>query len=114
MLAIRDLVAAANAGVDNFQLGSLAGNERAALQAALTAGTVSQARIDDAARRILLGMIQSGAFDAGNPTAKPVASTAKNRTLATSISAQASVLLRNRGRVLPLDSGDRRDRGDRL
>ncbi len=107
-LAIRDLVAAANAGVDNFQLGSLAGNERAGLETALTAGTVSQARIDDAARRILLGMIQTGAFDAGNPTAKPVASTAKNRALATSISAQASVLLRNRGRVLPLDSGDRR------
>ena len=115
-LAIRDVVAAANAGVDNFQLGSLLGAagggtggtaERAALKAAVAAGTVSQARIDDAARRILIGMIQAGVLDAPTPVAKPVASTPANRALATDISAQASVLLRNRRHVLPLGRKDR-------
>ena len=115
-LAIRDVVAAANAGVDNFQLGSLLGAagggtggtaERAVLKAAVAAGTVSQARIDDAARRILIGMIQAGVLDAPTPVSKPVASTPANRALATDISAQASVLLQNRRHVLPLGGNDR-------
>ncbi len=107
LLAVRDVVAAFNAGVDNFQLGSLlsaAGGlgggggaaERAALQAALTAGTVSQSRLDDAARRIVLGMIRVGLLDRPAPAAQAVASTAAHRALATDISAESSVLLQNR------------------
>ncbi len=121
-LAIRDLLAAANAGVDNFQLGSLlsaasgvagAGGlpERAALKAALAVGTIPQARIDDATRRILIALIGVGVLDSPPGPAKDVVSTAADRALATSISARASVLLQNRrvrGRpVLPLTRADR-------
>jgi beta-glucosidase len=108
-LAVRDLVAAANAGVDQFQLGGL-GVSVAALQSAVADGKVSQARVDDAARRILVGMIRVGLLGAGAPTVKPVASTVAHRALATKISAEATVLLQNRrsggAPVLPLSAGD--------
>lgn len=127
VFAIRDLVAAANAGVDHFALrGFPPGGERAGLQAALGAGTVPQSRIDDAARRIVLGMAQVGLIDNPPGPAQQVASTPAHRALATEISAEASVLLQNRpvsggrwndghrssGRggspVLPLDRSDRK------
>ncbi len=126
-LAIRDLIAAANAGVDNFQLGSLVSAtsgiggsggkaERDALAAAVANGTVSQGRLDDAARRILIGMIKVGLLD--DPKYQTAASTPANRALATTISAQSSVLLRNEptpgpnagvmpAPVLPLGAEDR-------
>ena len=44
-LAVRDTAAGANAGVDNFQIGS-----PSALQAAVADGKIPQARIDDATR----------------------------------------------------------------
>ncbi len=122
-LAVRDVIAAANAGVDNFQLGSLlsaaggttvAGGgvaEAAALKTALANGAVPQSRVDDAARRILVGMIRVGLLAAGAPVSKPVASTAAHRALATKISTQATVLLQNRrvrgSSVLPFSKADR-------
>jgi beta-glucosidase len=102
ILAVRDTAAGANAGVDNFQIGSPSG-----LKAAVAAGTVPQSRIDDAARRILTGMIRVGILDAPAPVAQPEASSAAHRDLAATISAQASVLLQNRRGVLPLGRGDR-------
>ena len=46
-------------------------------------GKIPQARIDDAARRILIGMIGVGLLDAPAPVAHPVASTPAHRALAT-------------------------------
>lgn len=109
VFAVRDVAAAANAGVDNFQLQSFPpGGERGTLKS-----SVGQERIDDAARRILVGMTQTGVLDAGVPTEKPVASTSAHRALATQIAAEGSVLLKNAQvrkasrRVLPLTRSDR-------
>ena len=87
-LAIRDTAAGANAGVDNFQFGSLLARPLTAPPVA--DGKIPQARIDDAARRILIGMIGVGLLDAPAPVAQPVASTPAHRALATEISAQAT------------------------
>ncbi len=80
IVAVRDLIAAANAGVDNFQLGSLTsatggvGAQLAALKSAVAAGTVSRSRVDDAVRRILIAMIRVGLIDTSAPTVHAVAS----------------------------------------
>jgi beta-glucosidase len=114
-LAVRDVLAAAKAGVDNFQLGSLlsasagvsgggGGAETAALSAAVQAGTLSTARIDDAARRILIAMIRVGLIGRPRTALRAVVSTPAHRALATVISAQATVLLQNRRGVLSLTS----------
>jgi beta-glucosidase len=101
-LAVRNTPAGFAAGVDNFQIGS-----PAAFRAAAAAGQVSQARIDDATRSILLGMIRVGLLEHPVGAAQPVASTRRHRKLATKISAQASVLLQNRRDVLPLSGRTR-------
>ena len=113
VFAIRDVLAAANAGVDNFQLGAFPpGTERSMLASALASGDLSQARLDDAARRIVLAMAQVGLLDAPAPSEQAVASTRAHRKLATKVAAEATVLLKNKqggkgGRVLPLGRSDR-------
>lgn len=104
-LAIRNLLAAMRAGVDNLQLGSIpAGGltDTEALSDAVHAGTLSQARIDDAVRRILIAMFRVGLFGHPQPKLTAVVSTPAHRALATAISAQGTVLLRNSRGVLPL------------
>ena len=113
VFAIRDVLAAANAGLDNFQLGAFPpGNERSTLASALASGDLSQSRLDDAARRIVLAMAQVGLLDAPAPSEQAVASTSAHRKLATTVAAEASVLLKNKragkgGRVLPIGPSDR-------
>ncbi len=107
LLAVRDEVAAANAGVDNFQLGSLAtavgGSELPIITAAVSSGRISPSRLDAMAMHVLESMFAVGLFDhprhgsAGAPATSP-----SHRALATRIAEQATVLLRNRGGVLPL------------
>ncbi len=112
-LAVRDVLAAITASVDNFQLGSLlsaaggagaagGGPERAAIANALAAGQLSAARIDDAARRILVAMLRVGVIGRPRRPVTAMASTPAHRALTTAISAQATVLLRNRDGGLPL------------
>ncbi len=106
-LAVRDDVAAVNAGVDNMQLGSIAtatgGNELTILTNAYDAGKISAARLGDATRRILTAMFEVGLFNhrpsggAGRDVSTPA-----HLALATRVAEEATVLLRNRGRVLPL------------
>lgn len=106
-LAVRGDVTAVNAGVDNMQLGSLAvatgANELTILTNAYNAGQLSPARLDDATRRILTAMFAVGLFDhpltggAGRNVSTPA-----HLRLATRVAEQATVLLRNRNRVLPL------------
>jgi beta-glucosidase len=112
-LAVRDVVAAAKAGVDNFLLGSIlsaaagvAGGggvaETVALGAAVRSGQLSPALIAAAARRILIAMFRVGLV--GHRPGKPKAfvSTPAHRALATAISAEGTVLLKNRHGILPI------------
>jgi beta-glucosidase len=106
-LAVRDDIVAANAGVDNFQLGSLATatgqNELSILTGAYDRGQLSAARLDEMTRRILTAMFAVGLFDhamSGGATSQ--VSTPAHLQLATRVAEQATVLLRNRNAVLPL------------
>ncbi len=108
LLAVRHEVAAANAGVDNFQLGSITtaaggGSELPILTGDVARGAISQARLNQMTLHILTAMFQVGLFDharTGGTSATPT--TAAHRRLATQVAEQATVLLRNRGGVLPL------------
>ena len=69
-------------------------------------GEVTQARVDDMARRVLTQMFAFGLFDnprTGNPAT--VVTNAANVTTARTIAAQGSVLLKNNGGLLPLNAG---------
>lgn len=107
VVAVRELVAAANAGVDNFMLGSLtsatggAGAQLAALKSAVAAGTVSQSRVDDAVRRILIAMVRVGLINTPAPKDHAVASSPAHLALAANLSAQGTVLLQNRPVSVP-------------
>jgi len=73
------------------------------IQNAITAGTITQATLDNMVYRILLGMFAGGLFDfpiTGN-IANNVTSAAHN-TLTRQIAAEATVLLQNKNNVLPL------------
>jgi beta-glucosidase len=98
-------VQAANAGLDQEQPGDQgpgSANFGERLLDAVAAGEVSQARLDDMARRILRPMVGLGLFDvrpdnAGFPLAE-------HRSLARRVASRGMVLLRNRGDALPLPS----------
>lgn len=96
VLAVRDTLAAANAGTDNFQLGGIGTSPELALQ------QVSSERLDDMVRRLLTAMFSVGLFDHpsdGNRDA--VVTTPEHRALAAEIAAAGSVLLKNEGDLLP-------------
>jgi len=112
-LAVRDVLAAAKAGVDNFQLGSIVSAaagvsggggvaETGVLRTAVQDGQLSMARVNDAARRILLAMFRVGLIGHARPAPKAVVSTPAHRALATAIATEGTVLLQNRHGVLPL------------
>ena len=111
-LAIRDVLAAARAGVNNFQLGSLASAAAGAsggqgvaetkiLSDAVANGTLPRSVIDADARDILIAMARVGLLDHPALSRQSSPSTAAHRALATTISTQATVLLKNRGGTLP-------------
>jgi len=95
-LAVRDTLAALNAGTDNFLLGGVGVPATSALQ------QVSAERLDDSVRRYLTAMFSVGLDrpSDGNPDA--VVTTPEHRALAAEIAAAGSVLLKNDGDVLPL------------
>lgn len=112
-LAVHDVPAAARAGVDNFQLGSLAsaaagaaGGQGAAetrlLRDAVANGSLPRRVIDTGARNILIAMGRVGLLGRPAPGRRESPGTAAHRALATAISTQATVLLKNRGVTLPL------------
>ena len=72
------------------------------LQQAVTAGRVPVSRLDDMVRRILVGMIETGAFD-DMSAAKPV-DPVKNARVAQRVAEAGTVLLRNEGPTLPLQT----------
>lgn len=96
-LAVRDTIAAIDAGTDNFALGGIGIPPATALQ------QVAAERLDDMAQRIVTAMFRVGLFDhpnAGTPDA--VVSTPEHETLARDIATQGTVLLKNDATVLPL------------
>lgn len=93
-----------NAGIDQF--GGV--DDPAPLMAAVNAGKISHARVDEAARRVLTLKFQLGLFD--NPYvdvdgAAKVVGNAATQAEADKAQRAAQVLLENRGGLLPLASG---------
>ncbi|HEY5107257.1 MAG TPA: glycoside hydrolase family 3 C-terminal domain-containing protein [Caulobacteraceae bacterium] len=74
------------------------------LVAAVRAGEVSQARIDDAARRIVRLIVRSGALDGGPRPAGELRSK-RHKEIAARAAEEAVVLLKNSGALLPFDAG---------
>jgi beta-glucosidase len=100
--AVRDGLAAANAGVDFPALpGDFTGGFRT--RDMFTSGQISAARLDDMVRRILFAIFDSGVFD--DPVTGPAqddVSTPAHKALATRISESGMVLLKNDRHALPL------------
>jgi len=76
--------------------------------AAVKAGTISRARLDDAVRRILRVKFRLGLFEAGKPSTRAVGGqfallgSAEHRDVARQAVRESLVLLKNAGGVLPL------------
>jgi beta-glucosidase len=98
-------VTAIDAGVDMimlpFDYKSFAGY----VTQALANGDLTQARIDDAARRILRAKFRAGLFDRWLPDASRLSrvGSEEHRALAREAVRKSMVLLKNAGRTLPLD-----------
>ena len=107
--ATHSTVASVDAGLDMNMPGGAFGTDYyspSALQAALTAGQITQAQIDNMVYRILRSMFAIGIFDRTYPT--PAAalntdvSTPADNQVALTASEQGTVLLKNDRGVLPL------------
>ncbi|MCF2127789.1 glycoside hydrolase family 3 C-terminal domain-containing protein [Strepomyces sp. STD 3.1] len=94
-----DQVAAARAGMDLAGLGP-GGVQIPA--GSLTGGAIPAARLDDAARRILVTMFANGLFDHPVPTPAGNVSTQAHKDLAHEAAVASTVLLANRASALPL------------
>jgi len=97
---------ALNAGVD--QIGGT--NDSTDLRAAIDAGLIDAARVDDAVRQVLMLKFQLGLFD--NPyvdvdAAARIAANPDAHAAGLRAQAQAQVLLENQGGVLPLKAGSK-------
>jgi len=97
--AVRDQLAAVNAGLDVGALDGAGG--RTADDFAR--GRVSAERLDDIVARILFAMEAVGLFD---ERAQAEAGTPAQAALAAEVASEATVLLKNRGAVLPLAASE--------
>jgi beta-glucosidase len=101
IFAVGDGLAAALAGVD---VPALPGDPTRGLRTRemFTSGQVPAARLDDIVRRTLFAMFDSSAFDDPLGPSSDDVSTPEHRDLATRVSEDGMVLLRNEHRALPL------------
>ncbi len=100
VFAVRNPVAAENAGVD---LGALPGAPDGLTAADFTSGQIPASRLDDAARRILYAMFDSGVFDNPLPSMPATeVSTPQHQQVATRVAEAGTVLLKNDSGALPL------------
>ena len=100
--AVRNPVAAENAGVD---LAALSGAPNSLTAAPFTSGQIPASRLDDAARRILFAMFDSGVFDNPLPTTPSTeVSTPQHQQVATQVAEAGTVLLKNDNGALPLST----------
>lgn len=99
--AVHSTAASLNAGMDQ-ELNRPVYFTPALLDAALAAGEITQARIDEAAFRVVRAYIDGGLFDHPIPAVRvPVTSTPAHKALALELAEQSIVLLKNDD-VLPL------------
>ena len=84
-------------------------NTATTLLAEVAAGRVTQDRVDDAVRRILTKKIELGLFDRPftDRTHLSEVGSAAHRALARRAAAKSQVLLKNKGKVLPLPGNER-------
>jgi beta-glucosidase len=100
--ATHSTVAAANAGLD-LEMPSGANFSPTALGAALNAGTVSMATMDDKVRRILRSIVRMGFLDHAQLDPSIPLDDPASSTVALDMAREAMVLLKNTGYLLPLD-----------
>jgi beta-glucosidase len=98
IFAVKDPLAATLAGLDVPALGGPGGRTAAMF----TSGQVPAARLDDIVRRTLFAMFDSGAFDDPLGPAAADVSTPEHKALATRVSSDGMVLLKNERHALPL------------
>ena len=101
--AVHTTAPAANAGTD-LEMPGPPKMFGAPLLAAVRAGQVGQAVIDDAALRMLRTIVRSGALDPGPKPAGELRS-ARNHAQALAVAREAVTLLKNDGGLLPLEAG---------
>lgn len=106
-----DCAAAFNAGIDMFMApDSWKGLYESTLKH-VKDGTITRERLDEAVRRILRVKLQSGIFDKGAPSTRPMAGntsllgSAAHRALARRAVRESLVLLKNENQTLPLEAG---------
>ncbi|GLI03759.1 beta-glucosidase [Phytohabitans aurantiacus] len=92
---------AVNAGIDMVMVPEAWRTFIGHLRAEVQAGRVTQARIDDANRRILTKKFELGLFERPYAVRAPIG-TAEHRALARQAVRQSQVLLKNDGNILPL------------
>jgi len=82
------------------------------LNAALAAGEITEAQIDEAAFRIVRSHIKAGLFDHPLPPERvPDVSTPENQAVAQRVAEEGSVLLKNEDGILPLGERGKPDKG---
>jgi beta-glucosidase len=101
IFAVRDPLAATLAGVDLPALGGAGGRTADMFRS----GQVPASRLDDIVRRTLYAMFDSGVFDDPPGPAAADVSTPERAALATRVSTDGMVLLKNDDRALPLTGG---------
>ncbi|MEO3810222.1 exo 1,3/1,4-beta-D-glucan glucohydrolase [Sphaerisporangium sp. B11E5] len=96
---------AVNAGIDVFMVPNDWKAFIANTIAQVESGEIPMSRIDDAVTRILRVKLRSGVFDARKPSDRPYAGSAdalEDKRLARAAVRASQVLLKNKGKVLPL------------
>jgi beta-glucosidase len=79
-----------------------------AIKAAIAAGTVTEAMVDQAAFRVVRAHIKAGLFDTPKPTAPAdVVTTPEHQAVAANVGAEGAVLLKNAG-ILPLSAAGKK------
>jgi beta-glucosidase len=98
-----------NAGIDMFMEPFSYQDFETTLLAELAAGRVTQDRVDDAVRRILTKKFELGLFERPftDRTHLSEVGSAAHRALARRAAAKSQVLLKNKGKVLPLSGNER-------
>lgn len=100
--AIHDTVGSVTAGTD-LEMPDPSYYKPAALSDALKAGKITQAEIDDMARRVLRAIIRTGLLDGPLKADPSAVNSPAHQRLALKVAQEGITLLKNAGNVLPLN-----------